>query len=98
MNIIKVTFTGDTEFRPSEIVADLRSAAETLFFPMRMCGFWDQAADIHLCPQEERRQPCPHRLPASNPDRVDYSRTLERERQAVLGLEFPHSEITIYLS
>ena len=92
----RFSFQGDVEFRPSEILADLRTAAETLYFPMRMCGYWDRAADIHLCPQEERRQPCPHMLPADDPDRVEYSATLQRERQAVLEVSFPHANVSVY--
>lgn len=97
MKTVQVTFSGDMDFRASEIIADLRTAAETLFFPMTMCGFWDRAADMHLCPQEERRQPCPHKLPADDPERVDYSRTLERERQAVLEVVFAHAGMSIFL-
>ena len=50
MKTVEVSFEGGGEFRPSEIVADLRTAAETLYFPMRICGFWDRTNDLHLCP------------------------------------------------
>ena len=96
----RVTITIDTEggSRPSEILADLRAVAETLYFPMRLVGFWDSKADIHLCPQEERREPCPHRLPAGDADRVDYEATISRERRGSLYVSFPHAEIAIYLA
>ncbi len=84
--------------RASEILADLRSVAETLYFPMRLVGFWDSRADIHLCPQEERREACPHRLARNAPGRVDYEATLSRERRASLQVAFPHAGITIYMA
>ena len=97
MKTIHIEFTGDTEFRASEIMADLRTAAETLFFPLKMCGFWERAADLHLCPHEERREPCPHKLDADDPAHEQYSRTLERERQAVLEIVFPHADSSVFL-
>ena len=95
---VVVNLETDSSFRASEIVADLRNAAETLYFPMKLVGFWDSRADIHLCPQEERREECPHRLATSDPRHIDYSRTLQTERQANLEVVFPHAGISIYLS
>ena len=95
-----VTISIDTDggSRPSEILADLRAVAETLYFPMRLVGFWDSRADIHLCPQEERREACPHKLPAGDADRVDYETTISRERRGSLQVAFPHAGIAIYLA
>ena len=87
---------GDT--RASETIADLRNAAEVLYFPMKLVGFWDHQAGMHLCPQEERRQPCPHTLPESDPARVDYATALQRERGANLELTFSHASVVLYLS
>lgn len=100
MAIDKITLAVETEShaRASEILADLRSVAETLYFPMKMVGFWDYGADLHLCPQEERREVCPHKLPAGHPDRVEYVRTLQRERKASLELHFPHAGVKIYMN
>ena len=100
MAIDKVTLSIeiDGDVRATEILADLRSVAETLFYPMKLAGFWDYKANLHLCPQEERREACPHNLPADHPQRVEYVRTLQRERRASIELNFPHAEITIYLS
>ena len=97
MKTVEVSFEGGGEFRPSEIVADLRTAAETLYFPMRICGFWDRTNDLHLCPQTERRLPCPHLLDHDDPDREEYWYTLQRERQAVLEVSFAHARISIFL-
>ena len=87
-----------SEFRASEIIADLRNVAETLYFPMKLVGFWDYQADMHLCPQEERRQECLHKLPNTDPRRVEYAGALQRERHANLEVFFPHAQIAIYLS
>ncbi len=100
MAIDNITLAIETESdaRASEILADLRTVAETLYFPMKMVGFWDYEADIHLCPQEERRQLCPHKLPANHPDHVEYVSTLQRERRASLELHFPHAGVKIYMN
>lgn len=100
MAIDKVTLTIETDgdARPSEIIADLRTVAETLFYPMRLVGFWDYQADMHLCPQEERREPCPHKLPHGDPQRIEYVSTLQRERRASIELNFPHAGISMFLS
>ncbi len=84
--------------RASEIIADLRNVAETLYFPMRLAGFWDYQADMHLCPHEERRQQCPHKLPDSDPGFVKYTDTLQRERRASLEAFFQHANVSIYLT
>ncbi len=97
MDRIVVDIKTEGESRASEIIADLRTAAETLYYPMRLVGFWDHRQDIHLCPQEERRQPCPHRLPVTDPGYVGYAHALQRERQANLEVFFPHAGIAIYL-
>ena len=83
--------------RPSEVLADLNLAAEALYFPMKMVGFWDERNGAHLCPQEERRQPCPHGLPKNDPAHVDYELAVQRDRRANLRATFPHAGITIYL-
>ena len=95
---ITVAIETDGDSRASEILADLRSVAETLYYPMKLVGFWDHHADMHLCPQEERREDCPHKLPDDHPSRIDYVSTLQRERRASIELDFPHAGITMYLS
>ena len=97
MNRVTVRIETDSAIRPSEIVADLRSAAETLYYPMTVVGFWDYRLDIHLCPQAERRMPCPHRLPCGHRGRIDYRAAMERERQANLEVFFPHADIALFL-
>ena len=97
MKKVTINFAGDTEMRPSEIVADLRTVSETLYFPMRMCGFWDRTNDLHLCPLSERGQKCPHLLPPNDPGAETYALTLQRLRQAVLEVDFPHAGISIFM-
>ena len=98
MDRVTVNIEAEGGTRASEIIADLRSAAETLYFPMKLVGFWDHRADMHLCPQEERRQECPHRLPDTDAGRLHYELTLQRERRANLEVTFPHAGIAIYLA
>ncbi len=100
MAIDKVTLNVETDgdARASEIIADLRTVAETLYFPMKLVGFWDYQADMHLCPYEERGEACPHRLPKDDPRHVDYAVTMQRERRANIQISFPHAGVTIFLS
>ena len=98
MDRVTVAIETRSGLRASEILADLRSVAETLYYPMKLVGFRDHQQGMHLCPHVERRRPCPHELPESDPAHVDYELTLKRERQANLRLDFPHARITLYLS
>ena len=99
MSMDKVTIAIETDdsTRASEIVADLRNVAEALYFPMKMVGFWDYRADMHLCPQEERREICPHRPNPEGIKQVEYSYSMGRERQANLEVYFPHSNVALFL-
>ena len=47
----RVTVNIETQggMRASEIIADLRATAETLYYPMTLVGFWDYRAEMHLC-------------------------------------------------
>ena len=94
---VQVTIQEHEVFRPSEIIADLRTAAEALYFPLRMVGFWDSHADMHLCPQEQRREVCPHRLPEDDDGYVEYEETVSRQMGATLRVEFPHAKVNLYL-
>ena len=98
IDTITLAIATESDARASEILADLRTVAETLYFPMKMVGFWDYEADLHLCPQEERREVCPHKLPHGHPNRVEYVSTLQRERRASLELHFPHAGVKIYMN
>ena len=97
MNTVTINIVTDSGMHATEIIADLRNVAETLYYPMKLVGFRDHRLDLHLCPQEERREACTHRLPDSDPMYVDYETHLQRSRGANLRLDFPHADISIYL-
>lgn len=98
MDKVIIDITGDVGTKASETISDLRNATETLYFPMKVVGFWDERASMHLCPQEERRQTCPHTYSDDDPRYVNYASTLQRQRQASLEVMFPHAAIKLYLS
>ena len=98
MNRVTVSLDTKGGTRASEILADLRVVAETLYFPMKVVGFWDERADVHLCPEENRREECPHRHPPSDPRYADYGAALQRQLQVSLEVAFPHAGIKVYLS
>ena len=97
MDFVTIDIDGGT-FRPTEILSDLRIAAETLYSPMKMVGFWDKVQGMHLCPQMEKHKPCLHDPDNPGEKFLPYVETLARERQATLALLFKHSGITLYLS
>ena len=97
MNTATINIVTESGMRASEIIADLRNASEILYYPMRLVGFRDYKLDLHLCPQEQRREECPHGLAESDPRYVDYEAFLERSMHAKIRLDFPHADISIYL-
>ncbi|MCS5633878.1 MAG: hypothetical protein NZ763_05710 [Candidatus Marinimicrobia bacterium] len=98
MEEVTLDIKGQGVLRLTEIISDLRIVAETFYGPMKMVGFWDYQKDMHLCPQMERRQACPHSLQGNDQNFVSYISTLERERHCNFAVSFPHAEITLYLS
>lgn len=98
MEKIHVDIKSDGDSRPSEIISDLRTATEALFYPMQMCGFLDESDSMHLCPHMERRQPCPHVMEDKTVNEAAYHNTLERERKASLRVYFSHANISLYLT
>ncbi len=98
MERIEVLIPPSESYRATEIVADLRHAVETLFFPMKTVGYWDVPTGDHLCPQAKLQGRCPHALPTGDPARVDYLVTVERNLDAVLEVYFPHARVRLFLS
>jgi hypothetical protein len=84
-------------FKGSQILADLRTVAETLFYPLKQVGFWEEHSGLHLCPFEARRKPCPHKLPEEDSARVEYSATAQHDMNARLEVSFPHAGVLLYL-
>lgn len=97
MNKIVINIETEGDIRASETMADLRNVVENLYFPMRIAGFWDFQADVHLCPQEERRQECTHRLADAAAGISAYVKTLQKERNANVEVYFPHADISFYM-
>ena len=98
MNTVIITIEPNEPYRATEVVADLRNVAESLYFPMKLVGFRDSRADIHLCPDEERHISCSHRTPDGSLDVAAYGRSLERQRRASLEVAFEHAGVSVYLS
>ena len=98
MDRATVRIETESKYRPTEIMGDLRIVAETLYFPMRLVGFWDEAADTHMCPETELARPCPHNVPEDDPSFVPYTRSMERLKQAVVEVVFPHANVRMFLS
>ena len=99
MENVTVRLESDSSFRPSEIMGDLRIVAETLYFPMKLVGFWDEnAGGNHMCPETEVGRQCPHGLPESDPGYVPYARSMQRLKQAVIEVRFPHASVSMFLS
>ena len=57
MNTVNITIEPNEPYRATEVVADLRNVAESLYFPMKLVGFRDSRENIHLCADEERHIP-----------------------------------------
>ena len=99
MDSATIRIETDSPFRASEIMGDLRMVAETLYHPMRLVGFWDYTAGgNHMCPEAEIGHPCPHAAPEGDPDHVPYERSMQRLKQAVIEVRFPHASVSLFLS
>ena len=93
MRRVIVDIRPEDGLQPTEIVADLRNAAELLFDPMRCVAFWDDRTSNHQCPQQSSGRPCPH----TEQGLEKYQQLVERNMQAVLEVFFPHAGVHIYL-
>jgi hypothetical protein len=98
MNNIVINIETESNIRASETMADLRNVVENMYFPLRVAGFWDSQANVHLCPQEERRQECPHKSEDGEVSKPAYVETLQKERKVSTEVYFPHADLTFYLS
>ena len=97
MERVVVELRTDGPFRASETIPELRACAEALYAPMRVVGLWDDATGMHLCPQQDLGQPCPHRVEDGDP-RDAYALTLQRRLHANLSVSFPHAGLTLYMA
>ena len=98
MHHVQINIEVEDGFRATEVIADLRNVAETLFNPLKLVGFWDEQADgMHLCPQEQLGRECLHKLPSNDPRHVDYATTAEDYMRAVLEVSFSHASLLVYM-
>ena len=98
MHHVQINIEVEGGFRATEIIADLRNVAETLFSPLKLVGFWDEQADgMHLCPQEQLGRECVHKLPLEDPRHEYYAVTADDYMRAVLEVRFPHAGLIISL-
>lgn len=108
MELLEIPISADTSYRASEIVADLRNAAEELFSPMKVVGYWDAPTTDHLCPLALLQLDCPNidasktlQDPTKPTCRIElnaYRESVEYERSGALELYFPHADVHIFLS
>ena len=104
MELIEISIPQSVSYRASEIVADLRNAAEELFHPMQVVGYWDAPTADHLCPLAQMQLDCPH-VKESGPDGAPcaitldaYRESVEHERSGVLELHFTHADVRVFIS
>ena len=96
LEIINVSVEGSGIYRGTEIVADLRNVAETLFHPFRSIGFWDKKSGEHLCAELLKREECIHEANSKGLDK--YRKFLEEKNNAILEISFTHAEMSIFLA
>ena len=94
---VTIDIRTDSDFRATEIVADLRNAAEILYFPLKSVGFWDGPTGGHICPQLQRGQECPHCGKSGEEALAEYVSTVENELRGVVEVSFPHADVHIFL-
>ena len=97
MEKVEIAINTNSGYRATEMVADLRNAVETLFFPMKVVGYWDIPASDHRCPQAQLDAPCPHVVPRDDPKFLDYTVTVERDLDGTLDVYFPHAQVHVYI-
>ncbi len=98
MDTVEIDIRTNSGYRPTEMTADLRNAAETIYFPMKAVAYWDVRAKDHRCPQTMLGGKCPHVLPPADPKFVEYRVTAERDLDAVLDVYFPHAQVHVYMA
>jgi len=97
MRQVMVALSSQDPFRATEVLADLRNVAETLYHPMRMVGFWDGPSGQHLCPQQ-RGGRCPHQGQPADKALEAYRQLADERLGAILEVQFPHADVRIFLA
>ena len=88
MKIIKIKIETDSNFRATEIPADLQIAAETLFYPLKSIGIYDKRTGEHPC----RKKPCNH----ENSDEL-IRNDLEKDFGATCEIYFMPALVHVFL-
>ena len=96
MDRVEIDIVTASAYRATEIVADLRNAAEVLYHPMKSVGYWDVRSSDHRCPQAALGSQCPHVLPRDNPKFIAYEQTIS-DLEGFLDIYFPHGQVHIYI-
>ena len=98
MDRATIRFEVEGAARASEIIADLRTASETLYFPMkggRLLGPSEGPAPLSARGNGGRSVRTSSRR--GQPGHEDYVLSLQRERQANLEVYFEHADLSMYL-
>ena len=97
MDRVEIRIAGLSDYRATEMVADLRNAVESIYFPLKAVAYWDVRSKDHRCPQSLLGKPCPHVLLPDDPKYVEYEETVERDLDGVVDVYFPHGQVHIYV-
>ena len=97
MDRIEINIVTNSGYRPTEVVADLRNAVESIYFPMKAVAYWDVRSQDHRCPQALLGKGCPHVLPPDDSRYVPYEKTVEWDLDGVVDVYFPHGQVHVYV-
>ena len=95
--VVEVHILTKSLFRPTEIVADLRNVAETLYHPLKLAGFWDERTSAHLCIDENKGGICRHRTGEGAFSIELYLQDDRPLARHTMIVKFPHAGIWIFL-
>ena len=95
--VVEVNISTKSSFRPTEIVADLRNVAETLYHPLKLAGFWDERTSEHLCIDENKGVLCSHRTKEGTFSIALYIQDDRPLSKHTMIVKFPHARIWIFL-
>ena len=95
--VVEVNISTKSAFRPTEIVADLRNVAETLYHPLKLAGFWDERTSEHFCLDENKGATCSHRTKEGMFSIESYLHDDRPLSKYTMIVKFPHARIWIFL-
>ena len=95
--VVEVNISPQNKFRPTEIIADLRNVAETLYHPLKLSGFWDERASEHLCFDKNKGDICRHLTSEGVFSMELYLQDNRPLSKHTMIVKFPHAGIWILL-